>query len=109
MSAKETEIWGRPLVKMTTKELRDVAKAVSEITGVHGMRKQELIDALRQSKGIAVVKAKQPDQSVKAIKEKIHSFRAMQATAREANERKQAAILRRRISRLKKKTRRAVL
>lgn len=109
MSAKEIEIWGRPLVKMTIKELREVAKSVSEITGVHGMRKQELIDALRQSKGIEVANAKKPDESVKAIKEKIRSVRALQATAREASDRKQAAILRRRISRLKKKTRRAVL
>ncbi len=109
MIAKEIEIWGRPLVKMTTTELREVAKAVPEITGVHGMKKQDLMDALRQAKGIEAPKGRKSDDSVKEVKQKIKSVRAQHATALEAKDRKQTAILRRRISRLKKKTRRAAI
>ncbi len=109
MSAKEIEIWGRPLIKMTTTELREVAKGVPEITGVHGMKKQDLIDALRQSKGIEAPKGRRADESIKVIKGKIRSVRALHVAALEAKDRKQTAILRRRISRLKKKTRRAAI
>ena len=107
MSAKEIEVWGRPLVKMTTKELREVAKEIPEITGVHGMKKEDLIDAMRRAKGIEAPRTRRPVASVKAVKEQIRSVRALRASALEANDDKKAAILRRRISRLKKKTRRA--
>jgi len=107
MSEKEVEIWGRPLEKMTTTELREIAKGVEGISGVHGMKKQELIDALRKSKGIEVVKVKKTSASVHALKQQIRSMKAKRAAAIEARDRKLATICRRRISRLKKKTRRA--
>jgi len=53
MSEKEVEIWGRPLAKMTTPELKELAKGIEGVSGVHGMKKEELVEVLRKSKGIA--------------------------------------------------------
>jgi hypothetical protein len=107
MSEKEIEIWGRPLEKMTTTDLRELAKGIEGVSGVHGMKKEELIGALRKSKGIEVEKVKKASASVHALKQQIRSLKAKRATAIEAKDRKLTTIFRRRISRLKKKTRRA--
>jgi protein-arginine kinase activator protein McsA len=107
MSEKEIEIWGRALEKMTTTELRELAKGIEGVSGVHAMKKEELIDALRQSKGIVVEAAKKRSSSVRAVKEHIRSLKAKRHAAIEAKDRKTATILRRKISRLKKQTRRA--
>ena len=50
MAEKETK--EKPLDKMTVKELREIAKDIPEITGVHGMNKSELLDAVKKAKGI---------------------------------------------------------
>lgn len=107
MSEKEVEIWGRPLTKMTTPELKEIAKGLEGITGVHGMKKEELVEVLRKSKGIADGAVKKSDASLRSIKRKIRSIQVKRAEALEARDRKLAGICRRRISRLKKKTRRA--
>jgi protein-arginine kinase activator protein McsA len=107
MSEKETEIWGRPLEKMTTTDLRELAKGLEGVSGVHGMKKEELIEALRKSKGIEVEKAKKSSTTAHALKQQIRSMKVKRAAAVEAKDRKLATIIRRRISRLKKKTRRA--
>ena len=109
MSEKEVEIWGRPLTKMTTPELKEAAKGVEGVAGVHGMKKEELIEALRKSKGIADDGAKKTNASLRTIKRKIQSVKTKRAEALEARDRKLADICRRRISRLKKKTRRAAV
>jgi hypothetical protein len=107
MSEKEVEIWGRPLAKMTTPELKEIAKGIEGVSGVHGMKKEELIEVLRKSKGLAADAAKKTDASLRSMKGKIRSIKAKQAEALEARDRKLAGICRRRISRLKKKTRRS--
>ena len=107
MSEKEIEIWGRPLEKMTTTDLRELAKGVESVAGVHAMKKEELIDALRQSKGIVVEKVKKTSPSVQALKNQIRSMKAKRSAAIEAKDRKAATMLRRKISRLKKQTRHA--
>lgn len=107
MSEKEIEIWGRPLEKMTTTDLRELAKGLEGVSGVHGMKKAELIGALRKSRGIEVEKVKKTSTSVHALKQQIRSMKAKRAAAIEAKDRKLTTIIRRRISRLKKKTRRA--
>jgi len=175
MAEKETK--EKPLDKMTVKKLREIAKEIPEITGVHGMNKDELLDAVEKAKGIVETpkekagtpkkkaetpkkkaetpkekaeapkgktetpkekvetpkekaetpkekaetpkeKAETPEKkietpkeikgiSVKDIKNKIRSFKAGRKAALEAKDKKMATIYRRRISRLKKKTRRA--
>jgi len=107
MSEKEVEIWGRPLSKMTPPELKEIAKGIEGVSGVHGMKKEELIEALRKSKGILDAAAKKTDASLRSLKHKIRSAKAKRAAAMEAQDTKLAAICRRQISRLKKKTRRA--
>jgi hypothetical protein len=106
MSAKEVEIWGRPLMKMTTPELKELAKGLEGVTGVHGMKKDELIDVLRKSKGIEVVTTRKSSASIRSLKKKIRTLKAERAAALEAKNSKLATIHRRRIARLKKRTRR---
>jgi hypothetical protein len=107
MSEKEVEIWGRPLVKMTTPELKELAKGIEGVSGVHGMKKEELVEVLRKSKGIAPAAAKKGDASLRVLKKQIRSMKAKRVAAIEAKDRTMATICRRKISRLKKKTRRA--
>ncbi len=107
MSSKEIDIWGRPLVKMTVKDLREIAKEVPGITGVHGMKKEELIAALREAKGIEAEPVKTRAENIGELKAKIRELKAKRRQALEGRDRKMADICRRRISRLKKKTRRA--
>ena len=52
MGKKKKEIKEKPLEKMTAKELREVGKQLPEITGVYGMNKAELINAIKKAKGI---------------------------------------------------------
>ena len=108
MSEKEIEIWGRPLEKMTTTDLRELAKGLEGVSGVHGMKKEELIAALHKSKGIVVETVKIGGATTaRAIKQNIRSLMGKRRTAIEARDRKTATILRRKISRLKKQSRHA--
>lgn len=107
MSEKEVEIWGRPLAKMTAPELKEIAKGIEGVSGVHGMKKEELIEVLLKSKGIQEATGKKADVSLRSLKRKIRSTKAKHAAAMEAQDYQRAAICRRQISRLKKKTRRA--
>jgi protein-arginine kinase activator protein McsA len=108
MSSKEVEIWGKPLIKMTVKDLREIAKEIPEISGVHGMKKDELIDALREIKGIEDEGAKaKKTEGIGNLKQKIKALKVKRQEALAAKDKKMATIYRRKISRLKKKTRRA--
>jgi hypothetical protein len=107
MSAEKEETKEKALEKMTVKDLREMAKDIPEIVGVHGMKKEELIVAIKEVKGIADEPVKKTDASVRELKQKIKGFKAQRLAALEANDRKLATIYKRRISRLKKKTRQA--
>jgi hypothetical protein len=97
----------KPLDRMTAKELREVALTISEMTGVHGMNKAELLAGIKEARGIVEEKGKKSDVSVREIKKKIQGLKALRAEAAETKDKAKADMLRRRISRLKKKTRRA--
>ena len=97
----------KPLDRMTAKELRETALKIPEITGVHGMNKVELLAAIKKARGIVVVKSERSDVSVREIKKKIQALKAQKAEAYEKKDKVRAKILRQRVSRLKKKTRRA--
>ena len=101
---KETEM---PLDKMTAIELRELAKAIPEITGVHGMRKAELLAAVKEARGIKEEVTPKADKTVGGIKKKIKALKAARQAALESKDKKMAKIYRRRISRLKKQTRKA--
>ena len=105
----------KSLDKMTAKELREVAAGMAEITGAHGMKKDELLAAIKKAKGIEetapVIKKKKTTtasvpMTVKEMKAKIVQLRKEQEELRQDGDRKQMKIMRRRLNRLKKRTRR---
>jgi hypothetical protein len=96
----------KPLDKMTVKELREIALTVPDLTGVHGMNKQDLLSAIKAHRGIADKTARKASRSVREIKTRIRELRAAALAQAGSGDRRQAGILRRRLSRLKKKTRR---
>lgn len=97
----------KPLDRVTAKELRETALKISEITGVHGMNKAELLTAIKKARGIVDVKTGKSDVSIREMKKKIQVLKTQKSKAYEDQDKAGAKILRRRISRLKKKTRRA--
>ena len=145
MSAEKTADMEKPLEKMTVKALREIGKEMPEITGVHGMKKEELIVAIKEARGVkdepvqvteeepgkeargvkdepVQVTEDEPDKKAKGIKDepakkqgisvsdlkkKIGATKAQRRAAIEAKDKKMATIYKRRISRLKKKSRKA--
>jgi hypothetical protein len=104
----------KQLPKMTIKELRDIAKELGA-EGVSGMKKEELLDFIRKTKGITeirthkVVKKKtKADLSIKELKKSIISIKAKRAEALTKGDKRMATIYKRRINRLKKLTRKIV-
>jgi hypothetical protein len=97
----------KPLDRMTAKELREVAAEIPEITGAHGMNKDELLSAIKEARGIVEDKTKKSGVLVREVKKKIQELKAKKLEALENKDPGKASMLRRRISRLKKKTRRA--
>ena len=106
----------KPLERLTAKELREMALGLQGIHGVHAMKKEELIVAIRKAKGIPepekkeklfVAKKEKVILTVSQLKQKAKELRAKKAEAIQQTNWKMAEILRRRISRLKKKTRQA--
>jgi hypothetical protein len=107
MSDEKAEIKEKALEKMTVKELREMAKDMPQIVGFSGMKKEELIVAIKDVKGIKDEPIKKADASVGELKKKIKEFKVQRRAALEAKDMKMATIYKRRISRLKKKSRRA--
>jgi hypothetical protein len=97
----------KPLEKMTAKELRDLAMTIPEITGVHGMNKEEVLAAIKKARGIKETPVKKGDRSMRQLKEKIKELRGKKFEFQEKNDKKATNQLRRRIGRLKRKTRKA--
>jgi hypothetical protein len=107
----------KPLEKMTATELREMALGLPGIQGVHAMKKEELITAIRAAKGIPEPEPKKEKKMVAKkekvvltaaqIKQKAKELRAKREELLQQRNLEMAEILRKRISRLKKKTRRA--
>ena len=107
----------KPLEKLTAKELREMALGLSGIHGVHAMKKEELITAIRAAKGIAEPEPKKEKKAVDKkekvvltvaqLKQKVKELRVKRGELLQQKNLKMADILRKRISRLKKQTRRA--
>lgn len=102
---KKKEGKEKPLDKMTALELRGLAKEITELTGIHGMNKEELLSAIRKARGIAETPRKKGSLDTKAVKAAIKSVKNMKKEAQAAKDTKKIDILRRKLSRLKKKTR----
>ena len=112
--AREEEVSEKPLEKMTAKELREIAKDIPGISGVHAMKKDELLAVIKEDRGIkdkkpvkkAKKKADKVTLSVKDLKKKIAILREEKKLAHKTKDRKKLNVLRRRINRMKKLTRR---
>ena len=95
-----------PLERRTVKELREEALTLPDVQGVHGMNKEELISILRKAKGIEAPPQKKTE-AVRDVKHKISELKKVRDEERgEGAARTRLEILRKKISRLKKKTRR---
>jgi hypothetical protein len=98
----------KPLDKMTATELRKYALELGEISGVHGMNKEELLSAIKKVKGIKEEGKAVEKVSVRDLKEKAREFRVKKLEAIAAGaSRKQIDILRKKANRLKKRTHQA--
>lgn len=107
MGKRKKEEKEKPLEKMTAKELREIAIGIEGVTGVHAMNKTELIVVIKEARGIVEEKKKDTSVDVRALKAKIKELKKKREEARAANDWKMVDALRRCISKLKKKTRRA--
>lgn len=106
----------KSLEKMTAKELREMALGLQGIQGVHAMKKEELIIAIRAAKGITepepkkekrvIAKKEKVVLTVAELKQKVKELRVKRGELLQERNFKMAEILRKRISRLKKRTRR---
>jgi hypothetical protein len=109
----------KPLDKMTVVELREaVKKEIPGITGVTGMKKEQLLDTIKEARGMkdeAPAKKKKKkktagpkkEMTVKDMKEEIIRLREEREGLRQEKDKKKLEIIRRRINRLKKMTRKA--
>jgi len=104
--AEESMELKKPLDKMTVKELREVALELPQITGVHGMNKADLLAAIKDAMGIGGTVVKKSSKTVGEVKSQIKSFKKLREAALQEKNAKMATIYKRRISRLKKKSRR---
>jgi hypothetical protein len=112
----------KPLDKMTVKDLRELAKDIPEITGASAMKKDELLAKIKEVKGIVNVapQVKAPKtvkkkgvssgkkaaiNSPKECKKLIAEFRKQKDEAKTEGDKNTANILRKKINRLKKKSR----
>ena len=108
----------KPLDKMTVVELREAAKAeIPDITGVTGMKKDQLLAVLKEARGIVEeappkkkkVKTAGPKKvmTVADMKHEITNLKAEREDVRQAGDKKRVKIISRRINRLKKMSRKA--
>lgn len=107
MAKKEKKQKEKPLKDMTVKDLRAIALQIPDITGVHGMTKEEIISAIKESRGI-VEEKKKAGSSNRELKDRIKALREKISSLKESANKKMAGILRKRAIRLKKRTRRTV-
>ncbi len=106
---------GKDLEKMTATELREYAlQNHPDITGVHAMKKEELIVAIRKARGEEVretPKKKKPVTKVKiekkVLKQKIRQLKSEKDKLLQSRDKKALERLRKKIKRFKRLTKRA--
>ena len=103
----------KPLDKMTAKELREIAAQIPDVEGAHAMKKEQLLEVIKKARGIKEEapaekrekRGAETEAIIKELKQKIILLKQEKEAAREARDRKKLDVLRRRINRLKKRTR----
>src|SRR4030043_125861 len=99
----------KPLEKMTAKELREMALGLPGIQGVHAMKKEELLTAIRAAKGIPEPEVKKEKHghakkekvvlTVTELKQKMKALRAKREEFLQQRNSRMAQIFRKRVSR----------
>jgi hypothetical protein len=96
----------KPLEKMTAKELRELALTIDGMAGVHVMNKGELIAGIKDARGIVDEGKKVDTGLIRETKAQLKALRASRDQQRaEGADKAKLDILRKKLSRLKKKTR----
>ena len=96
----------KELRKLPMPKLRDLAKQETELTGVGGMHKEELIKAIAQAKGIAYDESTKDVNAIHAVKEDIRRLQKQKAELLIANgDRKKLKRIKRKVKLLKRLTR----
>jgi hypothetical protein len=100
----------KELERMTVKELKTIATEEANLVGIHAMKKAELLAAIKTAKGIPEKKApkKEAEKSqitVKELKTTIDELKKKKEEYRKTRDKRMVEVLRRRINRAKKRTR----
>jgi protein-arginine kinase activator protein McsA len=108
-SKEEEAVPEKPLDKMTVVELRDFALAKNlGIVGVSAMKKEDLLPAIKQALGIKDEEPARKGLAEKAtvgeMKKSILQLKEEKRTAIASKDKKKVNVLRRRINRLKKRS-----
>ena len=96
----------KELRKLPMPKLRDLAKQETELTGVVGMHKEELIKAIAQAKGIAYDESGKDLNAIHAVKQDIRQLNKQKAELLVAKgDRKKLKRIKRKVKLLKRLTR----
>jgi DNA-nicking Smr family endonuclease len=100
---KEERYTRQQLQRLTTTKLREIAFELGEVVGVHGMKKDELVEAVFQLRGIEEADAVAEVSIDKtAIKSEIRELKALRDSALETGNALELKRVRKRIKRLKR-------
>lgn len=92
--------------KLPMPKLRDLAKQETELTGIVGMEKEELIKAIAQAKGIAYDETTKDVNAIHSIKQDIRQLNKQKAELLTANsDPKKLKRIKRKVKLLKRLTR----
>jgi hypothetical protein len=111
---EERSMEEKDLEKLTATELRELAlKQYPDITGVHAMKKEELIAAIHKARGEAVKETKKKKSAAKVqidkkeLKKQIRLLKTEKDKLLHGKDKKALAKVRKKIKRLKRLTKRA--
>lgn len=108
MSEEKPTVTKEELLKLPLPKLRELGLKLEELPtekSVHGMTKEELIKAIAGVYKFNLDDRPELKVDKRAVKSKIEKLRAAQIQARAGGDEKKVGILRKRIKRLKQKTR----
>ena len=96
----------KELQRMTTPKLRDLAKEVTDLQGVGGLQKEDLIKAIAKAQGIAYDESAKDVNAIHAVKHDIRALQKQKAELLTSNgDRKNIKRIRRKVKLLKRLTR----
>jgi hypothetical protein len=106
LQTEEFEMDLHDLQKMTTPKLRDLAKEVTDLQGVGGMHKDDLIRAIAKAQGIAYDESVKDVNVIHAVKQDIRALQKQKAELLSSNgDRKKLKRIKRKVKLLKRLTR----